>query len=224
MVGRTSESARVLRMAVPKGALFSDSVAFLEAAGVDTGGLSDPGRQLLVASSEMEFVIAKPTDIPAYVAYGAVDVAIAGKDVLIEAGLDLVEMVDLGFGACRFVVAEFEDASAEVAEHYRHLGVVRVATKYPRIAERHFAAKGVQAEIVKLHGNIEIAPLLGLADQIVDITATGATLEENRLRVVEEVLPSTARLVANPSSLRTEADRISELADRLAAVRSEHSR
>ncbi|MBE0417189.1 MAG: ATP phosphoribosyltransferase [Coriobacteriia bacterium] len=213
-----------LRMAIPKGALWGESLAALDAAGIDVGVLAKPGRQLIVTAGEMEFVIAKPTDIPAYVAYGAVDAGIAGKDALIEAGLAVVEMVDLGFGACRFVVAEPEDAGAVVAEHYRHLGVIRVATKYPHITEEHFAAKGVQVEVVKLHGNIEIAPLIGLADQIVDITATGTTLRENRLRIVEEVLPSTARFVANPASLRTEATRITDLANRLAAATAHGSR
>ncbi|MDY0088651.1 MAG: ATP phosphoribosyltransferase, partial [Coriobacteriia bacterium] len=165
-----------LRMAVPKGALWADTISVLCQAGIDIGPLRESGRQLVVATDEMEFVIAKPTDIPAYVAYGAVDVAVAGKDVLIEAGLDVVEMVDLGFGACRFVVAEPEDGAAAVAEHYRHLGVIRVATKYPRITEQHYSAKGVQVELIKLPGNIEIAPLIGLADQVVDITATGTTL------------------------------------------------
>lgn len=211
-----SRSGR-LRMAVPKGALWDESLAAISAAGVEVGPLASAGRQLIVRTDEVEFVIAKPTDIPAYVAYGAVDVAIAGKDMLVEAGLEVVEMVDLGFGACRFVVAEPEEAGATVAEHYRHLGVIRVATKYPRITEQHFAAKGVQVEVVKLHGNIEIAPLIGLADQIVDITATGTTLRENRLRIVEEVLPSTARFVANPASLRTRSERITDLANRLAA-------
>ncbi|MBS3956081.1 MAG: ATP phosphoribosyltransferase [Clostridiales bacterium] len=204
--------------AVPKGALFDDSLRVLRSAGVDVGRLAEAGRQLIVTAGEIEFVIAKPTDIPAYVAYGGVDVGIVGKDTLVEAGLALVEMLDLGFGECRFVVAEPCDSEAEVARHYRHLGVIRVATKYPRITERHFAAKGVQVEIVKLHGNIEIAPLIGLADQIVDITATGTTLRENNLRIVEDVLPSTARFVANPASLRTDSARITDLAERLAAV------
>ncbi len=156
--------------------------------------------------------------MPVYVAYGGVDAAIAGKDVLIEADLRVVEMVDLRFGACRFVVAEPVGREVSVEEQYRHVGVVRVATKYLRIAEAHFARKGVQAEIVKLNGNIEIAPLIGLADQIVDITATGRTLRENDLRVVEDVLASTARFVVNPISLRMKADRVTDLADRLAAV------
>ena len=221
--GRTQASAAgagdapaPLRMAVPKGALFAQSVALLEAAGVPVGGLADPGRQLIVRTPGIDYIIGKPTDIPAYVAYGAADVAIAGKDVLIESALDVVEMADLFFGACRFVVAEPEDAGDAVADTYRHLGVIRVATKYPRITELHYAAKGVQIEIVKLHGNIELAPLIGLADQVVDITATGTTLRMNRLRIVEDVLPSTARFIANPVALRCDADRVTDLADRLA--------
>jgi len=218
--GRTTptgaDGTRPLRMAVPKGALFDDSVRLLALAGIETGELADPGRSLIISAGDMEYIIAKPTDIPVYVAYGAVDVAIAGKDVLVEAGLDVVELADLGFGACRFVVAEPEDAAVSIEELYRHLGVIRVATKYPRITEQHFAERGVQVELVKLHGNIELAPLIGLADRIVDITATGTTLSENRLRIVEEVLPSTARFVANGASLATDAVRVTKLADRLA--------
>ena len=212
---------RPLRIAVPKGALFAESVRALESAGLDVGTLADPGRQLTIRTADAEFVIGKPTDIPVYVAYGGVDCAVAGKDVLVESALDVVEMVDLGFGACRFVVAEPEGSDAEVTEHYLHLGVIRVATKYPRITEAYFAERGVQVEIVKLNGNIEIAPLIGLADQIVDITATGTTLAENRLRIVDEVLESTARFIANPVSLRLDAERITDLAGRLAGQAGE---
>jgi ATP phosphoribosyltransferase len=210
-----SDATRPLRMAVPKGALFDGSLALLRAAGVDVGALADPGRQLIVDAPGMQFIIARPTDIPAYVAYGGVDVAIAGADVLAEAGLDAIELADLRFGGCRFVVAELEGQEHTVEEAYRHLGVLRVATKYPRVTEEHFAAKGIQVEIVKLHGNIELAPMIGLADRIVDITATGRTLSENGLRVVEDVMESTARFVANPVSARIDADRVMELADRL---------
>lgn len=209
---------RPLRIAVPKGALFDESVRVLGAAGLDVSGLAEPGRRLIVDTAAARFVIGKPTDIPVYVAYGAADVAIAGADTLAEEALDVVELVDLGFGGCRFVVAEPEDAGATIEEQYRHLGVIRVATKYPRITEAHFAKRGVQVEVVKLHGNIELAPLIGLADRIVDITATGTTLRENRLRIVEDVMASTARFIANPVSLRTDAGRIVGLADRLAAV------
>ena len=205
-------------MALPKGSLYAESVALLERAGLDVTGLADPGRQLTVRAGDIEYIIGKPTDIPVYVAYGGVDVAIAGKDVLLEAALDVAEMADLGFGACRFVVAEPEDAPHSVAELYRHLGVIRVATKYPRITDAHYTARGLQVEIVKLSGNIELAPLIGLADQVVDITATGRTLSENRLRIVEEVLSSTARFVANPVSLKTDSERVTGLAEALAAA------
>lgn len=204
-----------LRMAVPKGALFEGTVSLLAHAGVDVGALADPGRQLIVDTPDMRFIICKPTDIPAYVAYGAADVAVSGADVLAEAALDVVELADLGFGRCRFVVAEREGASEEVARSYRRLGVIRVATKYPRVAEAHFASRGVQVELVKLHGNIELAPLVGLADQVVDITATGTTLRENGLRIVDEVMDSSARFIANPVSVRIDADRVTSLAERL---------
>ena len=206
----------VLRVAVPKGSLFEDSLRVLDGAGVDVSPLRDHDRKLMVSSPGYTFIVARPTDIPAYVAYGAVDVAIAGKDTLEEEGLEVVERVDLGFGGCLFVVAEPRDAVGSAEEAYRHLGVVRVATKYPNVTERHFAARGIQVEVVKLHGNIELAPLIGLADRIVDITATGRTLAENRLRIVEDVLESTARFVANPVSAALYDDRITDLAGRLA--------
>ncbi len=204
-----------LRMAVPKGALFDGTVALLAQAGIDVGALAEPGRQLIIDTAEMRFIICKPTDIPAYIAYGAADVAVSGADVLAEAALDVVELLDLGFGRCRFVVAEREGAAEEVARSYSRLGVIRVATKYPRIAEAYFASRGVQVELMKLHGNIELAPLVGLADQVVDITATGTTLRENGLRIVDEVMDSSARFIANPVSMRIDAQRVTGLAERL---------
>ena len=214
-------TAERLRMAIPKGALFEGSLRVLRAAGVDIGALADPGRLLIVDTDEIRFIIGKPTDIPAYVAYGAADVAIAGADVLAEAALDVAELADLRFGACRFVVAEREGSSAEIADSYRRLGVVRVATKYPRITEAYFADRGVQVEIVKLHGNIELAPLIGLADQVVDITATGTTLRDNHLRIVDEVMASSARFVANPVAVRIDSQRVMDLAGRLARAAGE---
>lgn len=217
MIAYRDSAERRLRIAVPKGALFPDSVRLLESAGLDVGMLADPGRQLIVRTGDAEFIIGKPTDIPIYVAYGAADCGIGGKDVLVEAGLDVVELVDLGFGGCRFVVAERSDAAVSVAERARHLGVIRVATKYPHIAQAHFDAKGIQVEIVKLNGNIELAPLIGIADVIVDITATGTTLRKNDLRIVEDVLPSTARFVGNPAAVRTDP-RVIELANTLSEL------
>ncbi len=218
MIVASDATTSRLRIAVPKGVLFDGSVGLLSEAGIDASLLADAGRRLIVRGDGIDYVIGRPTDIPAYVAYGAVDCGIAGKDSLVEAALDVVELVDLRFGGCKFVVAEPGDAAGLARDRYRHLGVVRVATKYPGVTERHFASKGVQVEIVKLHGNIELAPLLGLAEQIVDITATGQTLASNGLRVVEEVLASTARFVANPVALRLKSEQISTLADRLESV------
>jgi ATP phosphoribosyltransferase regulatory subunit len=205
-----------LRIAVPKGALFADSVRVLGASGLDTGDLSEPGRRLVVETGDAAYIISKPTDVPVYVAYGAADCGIAGRDVLVEAGLEIVEMVDLGFGGCRFVVAGAED-SAAVETRYRRYGVLRVATKYPRIAQAYFDEAGIQVEIVKLNGNIELAPMIGIADVIVDITATGTTLRQNGLRILEEVLPSTARFICNPVAVRTDS-RLVTLADKLCAL------
>ena len=197
-------SEQPLRVAVPKGSLNPDAVEALGAAGLDVEGLDDPGRQLIVRRPGVEYIIVRPTDAPVFVALGAADCGICGKDSLLEADPDVVELVDLKFGACRFVVAEPAGASATVDEHCRALGSIRVATKYPNITQAHYARKGVQVEIVKLRGNIEFAPLTGMAERIVDITATGTTLRENDLEVVEDVLSSTARFFANTCAFRTD--------------------
>jgi ATP phosphoribosyltransferase len=214
---RGGVGARPLRIAVPKGGMFADSVRMLTAAGLDTTGLAEPGRQLIVRAEGVEYIIGRPTDIPAYVAYGAAECGIGGKDTLLEAGLDVVELVDLQYGECRFVVAEPENTSALVRERQQHLGVVRVATKYPNVTQAYFDRLGVQVELVKLHGNIELAPLIGLADQVVDITATGTTLRDNHLVIVGEVLQSSARFIGNSAAVRTDS-RVLELADALAGA------
>lgn len=220
--GSTSARAqRPLRIAVPKGALNAQALDALAACGLDVDGLRDPGRQLVIMAPGVEYIIVRPSDAPAFVASGAADCGICGRDSLDEAALPVVELADLRFGGCRFVVAQPQGASDGIAERYRRLGSIRVATKYPRIALDHFARTGMQVEIVKLNGNIELAPLTGIAECIVDITATGTTLRENNLEVVEDVLDSTARFFANPCALRTD-ERIVELA-RALAVNAEGS-
>lgn len=205
---------RPLRIAVPKGSLNVDTIAALEGAGLDVTGLADAGRALIIRNPGVEYVIVRPTDAPAFVALGAADCGICGKDSLLEANPDVVELADLKFGACRFVVAEPAGATDAVRDHYRRLGSLRVATKYPRITRAHYAKTGVQVEIVKLHGNIELAPLTGMAERIVDITATGTTLRENDLVIVEDVLSSTARFFSNTCAFRTDP-RIVQLAQAL---------
>ncbi len=204
-----------LRIAVPKGSLNGDTIASLAAAGLDVAGLANPGRQLIIKNPGVEYVIVRPTDAPTFVVLGAADCGICGKDSLLEADSDVVELVDLAFGACRFVVAEPAAAAGAADERYRELGSIRVATKYPGITAAHFARQGREVEIVKLHGNIELAPLTGMAERIVDITATGTTLAENDLVVVEEVLSSTARFFANACAFRTD-ERIVQLTQALA--------
>ena len=212
--GRGAEGP--LRIAVPKGSLNPDSIACLAACGLDTTGLADPGRQLIIRNPGVEYIIVRPSDAPVFVELGAADCGICGEDSLLEAATGTVELVDLKFGACRFIVAEPEGANERVAEHYRTCGSIRVATKYPCITESYYARKGEQVEIVKLHGNIELGPLTGLSERIVDITATGRTLRENNLVIVDEVLSSTARFFANPCAFRTDP-RVVELADKLRA-------
>ena len=205
---------RPLRIAVPKGSLNPDSIACLAACGLDTTGLAEPGRQLIIRNPGVEYIIVRPSDAPAFVELGAADCGICGEDSLLEAATGTVELADLAFGACRFIVAEPEGAAERVAARYRTCGSIRVATKYPRITEAYYAKKGEQVEIVKLHGNIELGPLTGLSERIVDITATGRTLRENNLVIVDEVLASTARFFANPCAFRTDP-RVVELADKL---------
>lgn len=206
---------RPLRIAVPKGALNKDAIESLQAAGLDTMGLEDPGRQLVIRTSSADYIIVRPSDAPAFVASGAADCGICGRDSLLESDAQVVQLADLKFGGCRFVVAELAGTEDAIQERYRRLGSIRVATKYPNITRAHFARAGIQADIVRLNGNIELAPMTGLAERIVDITATGTTLRENDLVIVDEVLASTARFFANPARLRTDG-RIVELADALA--------
>ena len=209
--GLNGACEKPLRIAVPKGSLAPGTMAALNAAGLDTTGLDNPGRQLTISNPGVTYIIVRPTDAPVFVALGAADCGICGKDSLVEADPDVVELADLKFGACRFVVAEPAGAAGATQEHYRALGSIRVATKYPNITQAHYAKQGVQVEIVKLHGNIELAPLTGMAERIVDITATGTTLRENNLVIVDEVMESTARFFANTCSFRTNP-RILELA------------
>lgn len=209
-----NDENRPLRIAVPKGSLNEGTIACLAAAGLDVTGLDNPGRKLIISNPDVDYVIVRPTDAPVFTALGATDCGICGKDSLVEANLDVVELVDLDFGACRFVVAEPTGNTPKVQERYNNLGFIRVATKYPRITRAYYDSIGVQVEIVQLHGNIELAPITGLAERIVDITATGTTLRENNLSVVDDVMNSTARFFANTCAFRTD-DRVTALAEAL---------
>jgi ATP phosphoribosyltransferase len=201
-----------LRIAVPKGAIFEDALRVLEAAGMPVGVLRNNGRRLVHEAGGARFIVSRPSDVPVFVEYGAADVGIVGKDVLDEQEPNVIEIKDLGVGACRMVLAVPEGAAERVQERISHAEVVRVATKFPRTARRYFEGMGRQAEIIALHGSIELAPLVGLAEGIVDLTATGATLRENNLVVLDEISRSTARLIANRGSYRLRNAGISALA------------
>jgi ATP phosphoribosyltransferase regulatory subunit len=207
---------RPLRFALAQGLLLNDALTALRAVGLDVSGITPGGRRLVVDGGEVEFVLARPSDIATYVERGAADLAIVGKDVLLESGARVIELVELGFGACRFVVAAPRGAVERSLDEYRHLGTLDVATKYPNVAERHFRARGIAVEIVKVSGSAEVAPLVGLADWIVDLVATGSTLRANGLAIVEEIASSTARLVANPAAYHLRRREIAPVVERLA--------
>ncbi|HLL38864.1 MAG TPA: ATP phosphoribosyltransferase [Rubrobacteraceae bacterium] len=202
-----------LRVAVPKGKIFEDAMLALEGAGLPVEVLREDGRKLLYEAEGAEFIICRPTDVPVFVEYGAADVGIVGKDVLEEGEPNVVELRDLGTGLVRMILAAPADRVEEVREAIGHAEVVRVATKFPRTARRYFEGMGRQAEIIALHGSIELAPLVGLAECIVDLTETGTTLRENNLEILDEISTSTARLIANRGAYRLRNAEVSALAD-----------
>lgn len=208
---------RRLRFALAQGLLLPDALGALRAIGLDVSPVTPGGRRLVVAAGEVEFVLARPADIATYVERGAADLGIVGKDVLMESGARVLELVDLRFGSCRFVVAAPRDALERSLDDYRHLGSLEVATKYPRVAEAYFRRRGIQVEIVKVAGSAEVAPQVGLADWIVDLVATGATLRANQLAIVEEIATSTARLIANPASYQARRREIEPYVEKLTA-------
>jgi ATP phosphoribosyltransferase len=202
-----------LRLAVPKGAIYEDALRALEEAGLPVEVLREDGRKLVYEAGGTEFIVSRPSDVPVFVEYGAADLGIVGKDVLEEQEPNVVELRDLGTGGCSMVLAAPAQKVSEVREAIEHAEVVRVATKYPRTARRYFEGRGRQAEIIALHGSIELAPLVGLAECIVDLTATGTTLRENDLVVLDEISSSTARLIANRGAYRLRNKEVAALAD-----------
>ena len=202
-----------LRVAIPKGAIFGDALSALESAGLPAGVVRENGRRLVYRAGDTEFIVSRPSDVPVFVEYGAADVGIVGKDVLEEHRFNVVELRDLGTGSCRMILAAPEAGAEDVQRAIRHAEVVRVATKFPDTARRYFERMGRQAEVIELHGSIELAPLVGLAECIVDLTATGTTLRENHLVELDEISTSTARLIANRGAYRLRHREISTLAD-----------
>ena len=209
-----------LTIAVPRGALFEGTVELLAALGLNTDELRSNDRKLLF--EEIGVITMRPSDVPTYVEAGAADLGVTGKDVLLEqaaqrpgeGGRDVYELRDLGYGRCTMVLASRVGPDPAL-EALRRLGVMRVATKYPRVAARHLEEMGRQAEIVEVRGSVELAPLTGMVEAIVDLTATGSTLRENNLMVREEIVVCTARLIANPVAHKLKATAIDDLLERL---------
>lgn len=204
-----------LKLAVPRGALFEETLDALDAAGIDTAAARGGSRSLIFEGDGVTLVTMRPSDVPTYVEAGAADVGITGKDVLLEQADRMVyELLDLGYGRCRMALAG-RRGDPRLGESARRLGTMRIATKYPRVAERHFEAAGRQVEVIEVKGSVELAPLVGLADGIVDLVATGRTLEENDLEVREEIAECTARFVANRVAHKLRAAEVDSLTDRL---------
>ena len=205
-----------LTVALPKGRLLDPALQLLSSIGIK--GLEADTRRLLLADTERDVrvIFLKPADIPTYVEYGAADLGIVGKDILAEQQPEVYEPVDLGFGFCRLVVAE--PRALWERDDPTKWSWVRVATKYPMLTEQYFSERGIQVEMIHLDGSIELAPLVGLAERIVDLVQSGETLRANGLVEVAEIMTSTARLIVNRASLKTEHARVSAL---ISAMRQE---
>ncbi len=210
----TSSDMNYLTIALPKGKLFAPAAKMLAAAGYTALDLREDSRRLVLVNeiSKIRFIITKTADLPTYVEYGAADVGIIGKDVLVEENKDVYEFLDLNFGLCRMMVAVPETLRREKLTDYAHM---RVATKYPNTAERFFREAGIQMEIIKLGGSIELAPIVGLAELIVDLVATGRTRREHKLVEVAHISQSTARFIANRVSFKMKFARINALTEEL---------
>jgi ATP phosphoribosyltransferase len=204
---------KIVTIAMPKGRIFEEAVELLRNAGYRLPSEFDESRKLIIDVNEegLRFILAKPMDVPTYVEHGVADIGIAGKDVLLEEERDVYELLDLKISACYLAVAGLPDTKMnDVAP--------KVATKYPNVAAAYFREQGEQVEIIKLNGSIELAPIIGLADRIVDIVSSGRTLKENGLVEYERIIEVTSRLIVNPVSYRLIDARINELVERLTQV------
>ncbi len=207
-----------LRIALTKGRLEKDTVGLLKQAGYDCSAVEDKGRKLIlpIGSGEIEVVLAKAADVITYVENGVCDLGVVGKDTIMENGRSFYEILDLGFGKCRFALAGKKDC-----DFYAGYNEKTIATKYPNVTRGFFEGKGMDIRIIKIEGSVELAPLLGLADAIVDIVETGSTLKENGLVIIEDnVAPISARLIANTASLKLRKSEIEALADKMEKERA----
>ncbi len=209
----------MITLALAKGRIFEETAPLLAAAGIRPVEDPESSRKLILATQrpDLRLILVRAADVPTYVQYGAADLGVAGRDILAEhGGQGLYQPLDLGIARCRMVVAVPEgfDYAAAVKQGAR----LRVATKYIGTAREHFAAKGVHVDLIKLYGSMELAPLVGLADAIVDLVDTGNTLKANRLRVVEEIMPVSSRLIVNPASLKLKREALAPLIEAFARL------
>ena len=214
----------MITLALSKGRIFEETLPLLEAAGVRPRDDPEASRKLILQTTrrDVRLLIVRASDVPTYVQYGAADLGIAGKDVLFEHGGEgIYQPLDLGIGACRLMVAVPE--GFDYAGAVRQGARLRVATKYIRTAREHFAAKGVHVDLIRLHGSMELAPLVGLADAIVDLVATGDTLRANRLVAAEEIAPISARLIVNQAALKVKRDAVQPLLEKFSKAVEKHA-
>jgi len=199
-------------IALAKGRLADKTLQILKRCGIAPKDLDEDSRKLICYDEEngIRFLMVKPSDVPTYVDHGIADIGVVGRDTLLESGLQLYEMLDLQFGACKMCVAGYPETEKKITA-----SVLRVATKFPEIAKRHYAAKNATIEVIKLNGSVELAPMLGLSDVIMDLVQSGRTLKENGLVVLEEVCDISARLAVNRVSLKTKAEFITPLLDKI---------
>ena len=206
-----------LRIALTKGRLEKDTIALLESAGYDCTAVREKGRRLIlpIGDGSIEVVLAKAADVITYVENGVCDLGVVGKDTIMENGRSFYEILDLGFGRCRFALA-----GKKGTDFFGGYNAKTIATKYPNVTRTFFEGKGMDIRIIKIEGSVELAPLLGLSDAIVDIVETGSTLKENGLEIIEDnVAPISARLIANTASLKLRKEEIEELADKMETER-----
>ena len=203
----------MITFALAKGRLAEQAFELLEQLGIDCSEPRHPGRQLVLwdKKNNVRFILVKPSDVPTYVDHGVADIGVVGKDTLLESGRPLYEVLDLTFGKCRLCIAGYAEQHQSATR-----ATFRVATKYPNVARSYYDAKGQTIEIIELHGSVELGPVIGLSDVILDIGESGSTLKANGLTVLEEVCECSARLVVNRVSMKTKRDRIRQLIDGMA--------
>lgn len=210
-------TADKLTIALSKGNLLKPTMKMFSAVGLPTQGIDEDSRNMVFSFEEpaVKYIMCRPTDVPTYVEQGAADLGIVGKDVIVEQAKDVFEMVDLKYGYCRFVVA-VPDSMKD--RNLREFNYRRVASKFPLITEKFFRERGLQVDVIKLHGNVELAPLMGLADMIVDLVSTGRTLKENNLVELVKIMDSTTRLICNRVSYRIKHERIQPLIEKIQKI------